>query len=183
MASVDASRLQGLSGRAYYAARIGDFCAQHDDTVLAALTTSSAFAIETAQRDAWREQIVVMREALIGVDADGLVAFEFAVPRMGKRIDVLVVVRGVVVVIEFKVGEREFTSDAMNQVWDYGLDMKNFHAGTHAAPVVPIVVATHAVAARVHTVMESDRDGVMRPLRATPTTLGEVLRTAAAWCG
>ncbi|HLP82820.1 MAG TPA: DUF2075 domain-containing protein [Phycisphaerales bacterium] len=182
MASAVASGLQGLSGRAYYAARVGDFRAQHDDTVLAALATSTAFAMETTQRDAWRAQIDIMRQALVGVDADGLVAFEFAVPRMGKRIDVLVVVRGVVVVIEFKVGEREFTSDAINQVWDYALDMKNFHAGTHAAPVVPIVVATHAAAASVQTVMASDRDGVMRPLRATPATLGEVLRAATAWC-
>jgi DUF2075 family protein len=182
MSSAFTSGLQGVSGRAYYAACVSDFLAQHDDTVLAALATSSAFAIETTQRDAWRAQIKVMRHALVGVDASGLVAFEFAVPRMGKRIDVLVVVSGVVVVIEFKVGEREFTSDAMNQVWDYALDMKNFHAGTHAAPVVPIVVATHATVTSVQFVMESDRDGVMRPLRATPETLAEVLRAATVWC-
>jgi len=182
MPSAVASGLQGVSGRAYYAACVSDFLAQHDDTVLAALATSSAFAIETTQRDAWRAQIKVMRRALVGVDASGLVAFEFAVPRMGKRIDVLVVVSGLVVVIEFKVGEREFTSDAINQVWDYALDMKNFHAGTHAAPVVPIVVATHATVTSVQSVMESDRDGVMRPLRATPETLAEVLRAATAWC-
>jgi hypothetical protein len=182
MESASASGLQGLSGRAYYAARIGAFLVKHDDTVLAALASSSTFAIETTQRDAWRAQIGVMRQALVGIDAGGLVAFEFAVPRMGKRIDVLVVVSGVVFVLEFKVGEREFTSDAMNQVWDYALDMKNFHALTHAAPVVPIVVATHALAASVQTVMESDRDGVMRPLRATPATLGEVLHAATAWC-
>ncbi len=182
MLSAVASGLQGVSGRAYYAACVSDFLAQHDDTVLAALATSSAFAIETTQRDAWRAQIKVMRHALVGVGASGLVAFEFAVPRMGKRIDVLVVVSGVVVVIEFKVGEREFTSDAINQVWDYALDMKNFHAGTHAAPVVPIVVATHATVTSVQVVMESDRDGVMRPLRATPETLAEVLRAATAWC-
>lgn len=182
MTSAQYKGIEGVSGRAYYIASVAEFLAHHDDTILSSLTKSSTFAIETTQRDAWQSQIDVMRSALRDGHFDGLIAFEFAVPRMGKRIDVLVVVRGVVVVIEFKVGEREFTSDAMNQVWDYALDMKNFHAGTHAAPVVPIVVATHAAAASVQPVMASDRDGVMRPLRATPTTLGEVLRAATAWC-
>jgi hypothetical protein len=182
MASAFSSQLHGLTGRAYYLARIGDFHAHHDDTILATLAKASPFAIETSQRDAWRSQIDVMRHALKGADAAGLIAFEFAVPRMGKRVDVLVVVAGVVVVIEFKVGEREFSSDAIHQVWDYALDMKNFHAGTHAAPVVPIVVATLASPAHVQAVLESDRDGVMRPLRASPATLAETMRNAVAWC-
>lgn len=182
MTSAQHKGFTGVSGRAYYIASIAEFLSHHDDTILSSLTRSSAFAIETTQRDAWRSQIDVMRSALRGMAAEGLIAFEFAVPRMGKRIDVLVVVHGVVIVIEFKVGEREFTSDAINQVWDYALDMKNFHAGTHMAPVVPIVVATHATATSEQCVMEADGDGVMRPLRATPATLGDTLLAATAWC-
>lgn len=171
-----------LNGRAYYAASIGEFLAHHDDTIIAALTNASQFAIEPAQRDAWHGQIAAMRQALVGWHSGGLVAFEFAVPRMGKRIDVLVVAEGVVFVLEFKVGEATFTADAMNQVWDYALDMKNFHSTSHAATIVPILIATRAEGVGVQAVIESDRDGVVRPLRASNASLAGVMRAIDEWC-
>lgn len=124
-----------------------------------------------------------MRQALAGWDSAGLVAFEFAVPRMGKRIDVLVVAGGVVFVLEFKVGETAFTADAVNQVWDYALDMKNFHSASHDATIVPILVATRAADAGIQAVIASDRDGVVRPLRASSASLTSVMRAVADWCG
>jgi len=101
---------------------------------------------------------------------------------MGKRIDVLVVAGGVVFVLEFKVGETAFSADAVNQVWDYALDMKNFHSASHTATIVPILVATRAADLGVQAVIESDRDGVVRPLRASSTTLAGVMRVVAHWC-
>ena len=174
-----------LARRAYYAASIGEFLSHHEDTVIAALANASSFAIETAQRDAWHAQISAMRQALGGWESDGLIAFEFVVPRMGKRIDVLVVVSGVVFVVEFKVGEAAFTADALNQVWDYALDMKNFHSTSHGATIVPILVATRAPDAKAETIIESDRDGVMRPLRTNAASLQGVLhgRRAEGECG
>lgn len=172
---------QSVAKRAYYSASIGDFCSHHDDTIIASLANASSFAIEPAQRDAWNGQIECMRRALAGWDASGLVAFEFAVPRMGKRIDVLVVAGGVVFVLEFKVGRAAFTADALNQVWDYALDMKNFHGASHGATIVPILVATRAVEVGLQTVIESDHDGVVRPLRASGATLASVMRAVADW--
>ncbi len=171
-----------LAHRAYYAALIGEFLTQRDDTIIAALTNSSPFAIEPAQRDAWHGQIVAMRQALADWDATGLVAFEFAVPRMGKRIDVLVVAGGVVFVLEFKVGETAFTADAVSQVWDYALDMKNFHSASHDATIVPILVATRAPDVGVQAVIEPDPDSVVRPLRANAESLAGVMRAVAKWC-
>ncbi|MBU6413461.1 MAG: DUF2075 domain-containing protein [Planctomycetes bacterium] len=171
-----------LRGRAYYSASIGEFQTHHEDTIIAALANASSFAIEPAQRDAWHGQIQIMRHVLKGWDAVGLIAFEFAVPRMGKRIDVLVVSGGVVFVLEFKVGETTFTADAVNQVWDYALDMKNFHSASHAATIVPILVATRAPDVGEQAVIESDRDAVVRPLRASNTTLAGVMRAVADWC-
>lgn len=182
--SVSMSQLsESLGSRAYYAASIGDFLAHHDDTIIAALANASSFAIEPAQRDAWHGQIETMRQALVGWDDDGLIAFEFAVPRMGKRIDVLLVAGRAVFVLEFKVGETAFTSDALNQVWDYALDMKNFHSASHAATIVPILVATRASAIGVQWFIESDRDGVLRPIRASTTSLSGVMRAVAEWSG
>lgn len=173
---------QCLRRRAYYAARIGDFRAHHDDTIIAALVNASSFAVEPAQRDAWSEQVAAMRQALAGWDETGLIAFEFAVPRMGKRIDVLVVGGGAVFVLEFKVGETRFTAEAVDQVWDYALDMKNFHSTSHTATVVPILVATRAADCSIHMAIESDRDGVIRPLKSNGPSLGNVMRAVSDRC-
>lgn len=102
---------------------------------------------------------------------------------MGKRIDVLLVLGGAVYVLEFKVGERKFTADALNQVWDYALDMKNFHSTSHLLTIVPVLVATSAEASPTQAIIESDHDGVVRPLRAIPETLPELLQSIETWCG
>lgn len=169
--------------RAYYAASIEAFRADNDDSILGRLAASSSFAIEPTQRDAWMAQITIMRSALAQTLGQGLIAFEFAVPRMGKRIDVLLVLGAVVYVLEFKVGQHEFTADALNQVWDYALDLKNFHSTSHHTTIVPVLVATAADDRGVQAVIASDHDGVVRPLRATAGTLAELLRTVGAWCG
>lgn len=172
----------GSSGlaRAYYSESIDDFRTSTDATVVTALVRASSFAIETTQRDAWLEQLRVLRLALVEAPGDGLIAFEFAVPRMGKRIDVLLVLDAVVFVLEFKVGDREFKAEALRQVWDYALDMKNFHSTSHEVTVVPVLVATSADGGDAPHALDVDRDGVVRPLKATPFTLAGLLRDVSA---
>ncbi|MGD9688430.1 MAG: DUF2075 domain-containing protein [Phycisphaerales bacterium] len=182
MADAPPSQTSHALARAYYAASIDAFRAESDETILGRLAASSSFAIEPTQRDAWLSQITIMRAALAQAPGQGLIAFEFAVPRMGKRIDVVLVLDAAVYVLEFKVGQREFTSEALNQVWDYALDMKNFHSTSHQATIVPVLVATAAEDRGVQAVITSDHDGVVRPLRATAGALTELLRTVGAWC-
>ncbi len=168
--------------RGYYSASIEGFLAESDNAILGQLAAASSFAIEPTQRDAWIAQITIMRAALATGPRNGLLAFEFAVPRMGKRIDVLLVLGAAVYVLEFKVGEREFAADGLNQVWDYALDMKNFHSTSHHETIVPVLVATGAEDRGVQAVIISDHDGVVRPLRANAQTLADLLRTVGAWC-
>ena len=63
---------------------------------------------------------------------------------MGRRIDVVLVIGPVVFAIEFKVGEKTFDRSAIDQVWDYGLDLKNFHEASHNASIIPILIAPEA---------------------------------------
>ncbi len=165
--------------RAYYETTTDAFLADPADTILGRLAAAASFAIETAQRDAWMAQIAIMRSVLAQVRGAGWIAFEFAVPRMGKRIDVLLVHGAAVYVLEFKVGERRFTTDALNQVWDYALDMKNFHSTSHHATIIPVLVATDAEVPAPQNPLQVDSDGVARPVRATAATLPELLR----WLG
>jgi hypothetical protein len=158
---------------AYYSARVDDFIGETDGAILGALTQRSAFAVELSQRDAWIAQIAVLKAALAGID--GSVFLEFDVPRIGSRIDAVLLAGPAVFVIEFKVGERRFNSHDLNQVWDYALDLKNFHLASHDAPIVPLLVATESED-HEPTRLDPADDRVSRPLTCNAETLGQTLR-------
>ncbi|MDO6522911.1 DUF2075 domain-containing protein [Shimia thalassica] len=128
---------------AYYSASIIEFLATSDDAVLGELTRAHHHALEHEQRNAWLGQITILKNQL-AQDTSGHIFFEFSIPRMGKRADVLIVRYGMVFVVEFKVGSSSFDSYAIDQVHDYALDLKNFHLGCHNLPILPILVATRA---------------------------------------
>ena len=115
--------------RAYYSAEIHEFIEQPLDIILGKLSASSEFAVEASQRDAWLEQIRVLKNVLAGRPSGARLYFEYAVPRLGKRIDAVILIDHVVFVLEFKVGEDKFLTSARDQVWDYALDLKNFQIG------------------------------------------------------
>ena len=102
---------------------------------------------------------------------------EFDVPRLGSRIDAALVTGPAVFVIEFKCGEKRFTTDAYNQAWDYGLDLKNFHQASHEAPIFPLVVATAATSGDDRWA-PAHADGVRPPRRTTPNGLRGVIDEA-----
>ena len=74
----------------------------------------------------------------------GSLFLEFSIPRMGRRIDAVLLLGSVVFVLEFKVGATVPTAEALEQVWDYGLDLKNFHEASHGLPIAPILIPTEA---------------------------------------
>ncbi|MDO8449136.1 MAG: DUF2075 domain-containing protein [Rhodoferax sp.] len=161
--------------RAYYADSIADFLMRASDEILGTLVRSSAFSIEAPQRNAWLEQIRLLKETLINNAGRGTVYFEYAVPRLGKRIDVVVLLDHVIFVMEFKVGEKEFLSSARDQVWDYAVDLKNFHETTHDKTVAPILIATRAPAHHSIIATTSQNDGVLLPINVSPCQLNVVL--------
>jgi hypothetical protein len=122
--------------------------------------------------------MAVLRPALEPFRGQGHVLFEFSIPRLGKRIDVVAVIQHVLFVIEFKVGEKKFSSTATDQVWDYGLDLKNFHEPTHNAAVVPILVATHAEPVTYAFKGSVHNDKLLAPIHVTPRDLADAFRAA-----
>lgn len=99
------------------------------------------FLLKQQQRNAWLEQVRIMRQAVRQFKI-GHMLFEFAIPRMGKRADVVLVVGETVLVLEFKVGAASFDPSAIEQAQDYALDLKNFHRESHSLSIVPILIAT-----------------------------------------
>ncbi|HYF54376.1 MAG TPA: DNA/RNA helicase domain-containing protein, partial [Salinarimonas sp.] len=168
--------------RAYYDDTIDAFLDRAPEEVVGLLATRSEFRIESTQRDAWLEQIAILREALGSYRGEGgKVYFEFNVPRVGKRIDVVAVIRHVLFVIEFKVGESVFGAGALDQVWDYALDLKNFHETSHVCTVAPILVATRAASVPIIVATTAHGDGLMRPIPAAAADLGAAIAQALAF--
>jgi hypothetical protein len=165
---------------AYYEAKIQDFLAADEDSVLGILSLQHGFALEHQQKHAWQDQIRLLRRFLAPT-TDGWIYFEFSIPRMGKRADVVRLTGGVVFVIEFKVGSHTFDSYAVEQAHDYALDLKNFHRGSHNLPIVPILIPTAAPLQPVP-VMTWAADQVAKPLCISPTNLPQAIEMAVKQC-
>jgi hypothetical protein len=139
--------------RAYYSSNICEFCKQAPGQILGQMAQEHSFDLTAFQRDAWIEQTALLRDILLG--HKGKVYFEFSIPRMGRRIDAIVIIGPAVFVIEFKVGASTYGAADLDQVMDYALDLRNFHEGSHHATLVPILTATKAPA--IHNLLICDK--------------------------
>lgn len=163
---------QSLS-RSYYSASLEVFLSDSRDEILGKIMRRSEFEVLPTQRTAWVEQIKILKTSLQGLC--GWIHFEFVVPRMGHRIDVVLIIDHVVFAIEFKVGETRFHARDREQVWDYGLDLKNFHESSHSVSVAPILVATDAIKLPPLFQIHSARDLLIEPLASNASTLRETI--------
>ena len=187
---------------AFYADSVAAFLRASDDEVYAPLASPHGYTLAPEQLSAWRMQLPILRAALAEVGEKGTQLFsshgslppknssekscvpfspwihlEFDIPRLGRRVDAVLVTSTAVIPIEFKVGAKKFQQADYEQAWDYGLDLKNFHAPSHAAAIFPILCATDAP--------KSDRrwkpphaDGVRPPFRCNAAGLGPAIALA-----
>lgn len=149
--------------REYYSDSIASFLRTESDVILGILVRNNDFNLEQTQRDSWLEEIVILKKALECFE--GSIYFEYSIPRMGKRIDVVLIVGTAVFVLEFKIGEKEYTSYAIDQVWDYALDLKNFHSSSHKHYIAPILIATNAKSTIQIPVLTPQNDKVLFPIK------------------
>ncbi|MFM2151930.1 MAG: hypothetical protein RL199_365, partial [Pseudomonadota bacterium] len=170
--SSEPTKSVSFSYRRYgYGSSVSDFLTADVDAVLGELTRKSAFDVDKSQILAWRESIDCLRGALYPWAESGHVYLEFDVPRLGRRIDAVLVIRHVIFVVEFKVGARSFLLQDIDQVVDYVLDLKYFHDTSHSVPIAPVLVATAARSSTIEASIDSAVPGLLRPLRCTPDTL------------
>ena len=170
----DRTRRVGLPQmqHAYYSSSIPEFLARQPQTALGFLAQRHGHDIDPLQRNAWLDQITILQREL-GHLSEGWIAFEFAIPRMGKRVDNILILSGIIFVIEFKVGSARYELSAIDQATDYVLDLKNFHFGSHHRRIVPIVVATEALEAEFN--LHWNADGVAKAVLCNGSNLGALL--------
>lgn len=161
-----------VKSRAWYGASIEEFRAAFPLEIFGLLAQNPEFDLETTQRKAWGEEISFLQKNLVGLS--GTLYLEFSIPRMGSRVDVVLLIGPVVFVVEFKVGELEFDRAALDQVWDYALDLKNFHEASHQVSLVPVLIATEAKESPAVN-LSADQDQVYRPIRMHPAGFRDAL--------
>ena len=127
--------------RYYYSDTITDFLQKEDMVVIGKLALAYSHDINDETKMSWLEELRVMRSVLKNYKNRGSVYFEYNIPRMGRRADVIVLIDDVVFVLEFKTRKSKFTHEAVTQVWDYALDLKNFQEGSRNRIIIPVLVA------------------------------------------
>lgn len=147
----------------YYKDNIQSFIKKSRAEIIGEITLSNHFDSNRNQNKSWELQIYILQKALRSYI--GTIFFEFSIPRMGKRVDALVIIDNTVFVIEFKVGESKYHSINIEQVWDYALDLKNFHQPSHSALLVPILVATEANRSFLEIITTSHNDNLVLPMK------------------
>lgn len=163
----------------YYSDSIKDFLAKSTEEIIGSITLFNSFDSTFNQNKAWEQQIIILKSTL--EDFEGTLFFEFSIPRIGGRVDCLLIIENVVFVIEFKVGEVEYLNYNIDQVWDYALDLKNFHKPSHTAVIVPILVATEAKNSFIDIVTTSHDDNLILPVKTNKNGIKEVIKKILDW--
>jgi DUF2075 family protein len=135
------------------------------DSVLGVLCDNYHGAALTTTIEAWKGEISIMKDILANCSNKvGEIVFEYDIPRLGKRIDVVLLLEGIIFCLEFKVGESRILEADVDQVLDYALDLKNFHKFSQDNLIVPILIATNYRDASTDIQMSIYDDRVVNPL-------------------
>lgn len=161
------------SKRYLYSDTIDSFLQKSTDTIIGEITLSATQDINKETSNSWQQEVEVLKDVLSPYAQKGSVYFEYNIPRMGRRADVIVLIDGIVFVLEFKTSEQRFTREALIQVWDYAIDLKNFQEGSRDRILIPIVVAPKEKNKNCHIELKPFEDDVYQPLVSNNERLSE----------
>ena len=163
--------------RAYYSALIPDFLCQSTNEILGIIHTNDVSAETTIQQsNTWEAEIKILKEQLRSLSG-GRIIFEYTIPRMGKRVDVVVLYRNIVFLLEFKCGDDEYRQTTYDQVYDYALDLRNFQKESHDKLLVPMMISTRAPRYKNTLTV---RDRIIEPIRCNGQNIGVAIEHIAS---
>lgn len=159
----------------YYQNRISNFVKTYQDEILGCLALHGGN--DPAQMQAWEEEIYIMQRILREwVQDEAEIIFEYTIPRLNKRVDVVLLLRDIIFCIEFKVGQSKYLQQDVEQVMDYALDLKNFHKESHSHTIVPILVATQADSYSDVLQASVYHDQIYNPILSNRNSLAQTIR-------
>lgn len=162
--------------RTYYSAKISDFLTQSNNEILG-IIHSNDISAETSilQSNTWKEEISILKEQLHDF-SEGRIIFEYTIPRMGKRVDTVVLYKNIVFLLEFKCGDIEYRQSTYDQVYNYVLDLRNFQKESHDKLLVPIMISTRAPRYQ-NELQENER--IIEPIRCNGENIGSAIQYIA----
>lgn len=163
--------------RSYYSATISNFLHQSNSEILG-IVHSNVISVETTiqQNNTWESEVEILKEQLHFL-SDGRIILEYTIPRMGKRVDAVILYQNIVFLLEFKCGDTQYRQSTYDQVYDYALDLRNFQRESHNRLLVPIMVSTEAaaVSCEIH-----EHNRIVEPLRCNACNIANTIKTVAA---
>ena len=165
------------SPRCLYHASLGEFLKFNNAEILGNLIASYHGDSQSTTIESWEEEIRILKKHLsVWVDEDAYIIFEYNIPRLGKRIDVVLLLRGIIFCLEFKVGKKEVFQADVEQVLDYALDLKNFHLYSFDKPIVPVLIPSKYN--KKTTLLQASvyDDGISNPMISGEENLGIIIK-------
>lgn len=151
--------------RCLYNSSFKNFMNTDDNSIFGILCERYHGEALTTTREAWESEISIMKDVISSHSIDdGEIIFEYDIPRLGKRVDVVLLLDGIVFCLEFKVGESKILEADVDQVLDYALDLKNFHKFSEDRIIAPILIATNYNNSSTNIQMSVYDDRVVNPL-------------------
>lgn len=130
--------------RSFYSSTFENFLAKSKNEIIGIIATNNGFDLNDLQKNTWLYEIGLLKDILPRFANNGKILFEYIIPRIGKRIDNVLIINNIIFLLEFKVGEKCYHNYAIDQVLDYALDLKNFHKESHNKLIVPVLVCSEA---------------------------------------
>ena len=127
--------------RAYYLDNVEDFIIKDTEFIFGKITYNDQYEAGDLQKNSWKIEIEILKRELADF-RDGYILFEYTIPRIGSRVDAVLLYNGIVFLLEFKVGEKKILRHAVEQVIDYALDLNCFHEESRDKLLVPMLVST-----------------------------------------
>ena len=154
-----------MANRCLYEASFRNFLTTKPKEMLGTLFSNYHGEILTTTEEAWEAEISILQQVLLPwKEEEAQIVFEYEIPRIGKRIDVVLLLRGIIFCLEFKVGQKAALQADVEQVMDYALDLKNFHRLSHERVIVPILIPTEHVSSTTEFQPSVYDDQIYNPL-------------------
>lgn len=162
--------------RSYYSASIADFLRQSDREILGIIHANDISAETTIQQsNTWESEITILKDQLRAFSY-GRIIFEYTIPRMGKRVDIVLLYRNIVFLLEFKVGDKEYRESTYDQVYDYALDLRNFQKESHNKLIACLMISTKAPE---EPCVIHERERIIEPIRCNASNIGAAIEAVA----
>ena len=167
--------------RCLYSSSFEEFIEADGNSIFGALCENYHGEALTTTREAWRAEISIMKGVSSSLpNANGQIIFEYDIPRLGKRIDVVLLLDGIIFCLEFKVGETKLIESDLDQVLDYALDLKNFHKFSRDNIIVPILIATEYRNSSTQINLSIKNDKILDPFACNKKDIADLIQKVRA---